>query len=156
MAVELDCVIPLPQAAKQMGMTVEALTRLVTSGKLEAVHLPSGEIAVSERAAKRQVKPVERDERLRGKPITASEAVKKYHVPRTNISDWTRRGYITVIKPGYNTELDESDVNLCVDIHRQHKAIGSRAPLFDKDGKPYQLSESLMAMYRRGLRLSKK
>jgi hypothetical protein len=34
MAVELDRVLPLPQAAKQMGMTVEALTRLVLQRKV--------------------------------------------------------------------------------------------------------------------------
>ena len=40
--------IPLPQAAKQMGMTVEALTRLVTSGELKAIKTPSGETVVLE------------------------------------------------------------------------------------------------------------
>ena len=156
MAVELDRVLPLPQAAKQMGMTVAALTLLVTSGKLEAVHLPSGEIAVSERVAKRQVKPVKRDESLRGKPITVTAAATKYKVRRNRFVGWAASGHITVIKPGYKMLLDESDVKLCVDISAQHKAIGSRAPLFDKNGQPYQLKEPLMAMYRRGLRHAKK
>ena len=155
MAVELERVIPLPQAAKQMGMTVVALTHLITSGKLEAVQLPSGEIAVRERAAK-QVRLVQRDERLRGKPITAAKAVTKYKVPRTNIAAWTDRGYITVIRPGYGMELDESDVKLCAEIYRQHKAMGTRAPLFDANGQPYRLSQSIIASYRRTLRREKK
>jgi hypothetical protein len=156
MAVELERVIPLPQAAKQMGMTVEALTHLVTSGKLEAVQLPGGEIAVSERAAKQQVRPIERDERLRGVGITVTEAATKYKVPRNNILAWVARGYITVIEPGYKMSLDESDVKLCVGISAQHKSVGSRAPLFDENGQPYQLSESVMASYRRGLRQTQK
>jgi predicted site-specific integrase-resolvase len=151
MSVQIDRVIPLRQAAKKASVSVKVLQSLVESGKLEAVKLPDGEIAVNERDLA-QAKPVERDESLRGKPISASDAVAKYKVPRSSIADWIRRGYITVIRPGYGMELDESDVKLCADIHHQHKAVGSRAPLFDKKGKPYQLKDAVMAAYRRGLR----
>ena len=158
MAVELERVIPLPQAAKQMGMTVEALTHLVTSGRLEAVQLPGGEIAVRENEMQGAITR-EQFKHLRGKPITISQATQPgprngdkggYGIPYTTIYGWIARGYITVTEPGYKMILDEADVAYCTAVYRERKSLGviSGVPLLDDVGRPYVLKHPKLAEYR--------
>ena len=165
MAVELDCVIPLPQAAKRMGMTVEALTRLVTSGKLKAMKTSSGEVVVPESETQSAITH-EQFKHLRGKRITVGQAAQPgprdskkneggYDVPDDTIRIWVARGYVKVLESGYGMKLDEADVAYCAAIYHQHKSSGSRAPLLDKDGHPYVLKNPQMAEYQRERRKRK-
>ena len=148
MAVELDRVIPLPQAAKQMGMTVEALTRLVTSGKLKAMKTSSGEVVVPESETKDAI--TRRDfEHLRGKPITVAKASEKYGVIQPTISRWVQRGHIAKIddrKEPYPAKIDEADIAYCAAVY---KARGKTSRIFDEAGRPYVLKHPDLAEYRR-------
>jgi len=60
-----------------MGMIVEALTRLVTTGELKAMKTPSGETVVLESETEATITK-EQFEHLRGRPITMAEASRMY------------------------------------------------------------------------------
>ena len=156
MAVELDRVIPLPQAAKQMGMTVEALTRLVASGKLRAMKTSSGEVVVPESETETTISR-EQFEHLLGKPISIRQAAQPgpryskkneggYAVPYTTLIGWVHKGLIEVLTSGYGMELDEADVAYCAAVYH---ARGKSSRIFDKAGRPYVLKNPQMAEYQR-------
>ena len=145
---QIERVIPLKEAASRMGISVAALTRLVSDGMIRAVQLPDGSMAVSEQATEQDIPQEEIDE-LRGQPITVRQAVERYGIPEPTIRVWVQRQYITVLKPGYGMQLDHADVAKCVAVYRRNKQIGSRAPLFDEAGRPYELKYPDVAEYRR-------
>lgn len=93
---------------------------------------------------------------LVGKPITVSEAVKKYGVPQTTILTWIKNGFVSVLERGYRTIIDEADIDYCAMIYQERKqsGIGFRAPLFNEDGLPYKLEHEQLAIYRRNKRLA--
>ena len=150
MAVELDCVIPLPQAAKRMGMTVEALTRLVTSGKLKAMKTSSGEVVVPESETKNAITRGDKKYgALHGKPITMAKASEQYGPSIQSIWNWVKRGYIATIednKEPYPIKIDEADVAYCADVY---KTRGKSSRIFDEAGRPYVLKHPDLAEYRR-------
>lgn len=148
MGTQIERVIPLQEAASRMGISVPALTRLVSDGMIRAVQLPDGSMAVSEQAMEQDI-PQEEIDKLRGRPITVRQAAERYDVPERTIRVWVQRKYIAILKPGFTIELDESDVAKCVTIYRQHKKIGTRAPLFDEVGRPYELRYPDVAEYRK-------
>ncbi len=172
--------IPLKEASKRTGWTVERLRELVAAGTIMAGKLPDGDIivAVDESGTAietpTETSPNERElplaaagddinaqlaaikredfEHLRGNPITVSEAAKKYNVHRRTISGWVKQRYIAVLKPGYRMELDEGDVAYCAAIHAVRKKYNSRAPLLKEDGRPYLLINPDLAKARRLVR----
>lgn len=159
---QIERVLPLAEAAQRMGISAAALTRLVRSGKIRALQLPDGSLGVSKRDAEQlrrqiavneQLKAITRDQfkKLRGQPITISQASGSYGVPGTTLRDWVKRGYVRVIDAQvYPLELDQADVAYCATIHRvrSHYRI-LRAPLLDESGSPYQLKHPELSEYRR-------
>jgi predicted site-specific integrase-resolvase len=145
MSVQIDRVIPLRQAAKKVGVSFKVLQSLVESGKLEAVKLPNGEIAVRESSIlKTSIISPDDYEHLRGRPITMPDAVKEYGISEATFRGWIAGGLIKVLHegrrgPGGATILDLADVAYraaCYKEARKHGAVrGSR--IFDKIGRPY-------------------
>lgn len=88
------------------------------------------------------------------KPISISEAVKKYDIPQTTILTWVKNGFISVLERGYRTIIDEADIDYCAMIYHERKrsGIGFRAPLFNEDGLPYELKNERLAIYRKAKR----
>lgn len=72
----IERAIPLPETAKRLGLSIQALTRLIKDGIIKAVELPDGEVVVSEQETDVSIK--REDFHLRGKPTTVSEAAEKY------------------------------------------------------------------------------
>lgn len=86
-----------------------------------------------------------------GVPITVTDAADKYNVHRNTILFWIKSGYITVIQSGYRSIIDEADIAYCAEIHHQRKQVGSLsgAPLFDKNGLPYELKHPELSKKRK-------
>lgn len=146
--------LPLVDAAQKYGLSEKALTQLIQAGKIEAVQLPTGELLVpadsngSTPKTKEQI-IAEEFTHLRGQPISASEASRKYsqmfsvHIPYQNFSRWAEAGYIEVKERGYRLLLDEADAAYCAKIYSQkYREYGghmSGVHIFDEAGNPYQL-----------------
>ena len=137
--------IPLADAAQKYGIPEKTLTQLIETGKIEAVQLSSGELLVtadiiSPPQTKEQL-VTEKYSHLSGQRITVSDAAEKYSVDRRNLLNWKSKGYIAVLKPGYQMELDEAEVAYCVDVFQKQQEAGIKygTPLFDENGLPYKL-----------------
>lgn len=147
--------LPLPEAADKYNLSVKALTQQIQAGRIEAVQLPSGELLVSAENGQpktREMIIAEKFSHVKGKPITITEAAKKYGVPRPTIGTWMKRKYIEVIdSASYPMKVDEADILYCVDIYRKRKALGitGGAPLLDENGLPYQLKHPDLSKRRR-------
>jgi hypothetical protein len=151
--------IALPEAARQLNLSEASLLRLVKSGNIEAASLPDGEIVVSKTSAQvaainEQLKAIKRADfaKLKGKPVTITEAVEKYDIPNTTLRDWTQRPHhVTVLKEGYGKELDEGDVAYCAKVYHVRRAAESLsgAPLLDAEGSPNLLKHPHLSEYRR-------
>lgn len=138
-----------PQQAQNL------LTDLKPGDKIEIVKLPTGEIRVSDNGTPQKTKEQiiqEKYGNLVGQPITVSDAAEKYGISsRVTIHNWAKKGYITIIEPGYQMTLDEADVAYCASIYKQKKesGLGYRGPLLDEHGLPYELKRPKLATYRR-------
>ena len=172
--------IPLKEASKRTGWTVERLRELVAAGTIMAGKLPDGDIivAVDESGTaietptetipddqlplaaagddiNAQLSAIKREDfkHLEGQGITVSEAAKKYNVNRRTVSRWVDKGYVGVSNTGeYPMRVDEADVAYCAAIYAIRKRYNSLAPLLDKDGRPYLLKRPDLARARRLVR----
>jgi predicted site-specific integrase-resolvase len=145
---QIERVLSLPEAARRMGLSVEALTRLVRSGKILALRLPDGSLAVSEKRAKRgatttttpsrkeDMPEYKRHAHLRGVEISINEASRKYRISNSTIVRWTNSGYIARIRRvGQRVFIDEADMAYCAEVHKARGGQGRW--LFNQDGTPY-------------------
>ena len=155
-ALELDVptYLPLSEAARKFNLSENVLTQLVETGKIEAVRLPSGEVLVpADNGTNTRTKQQIIEEQfagLRGQLITLSEAAQKYDIPRSTIQSWVyRSNYIEPVGDNYPLVVDEAEVAYCANIYKQRRASGSKAPLLDEDGLPYELKHPDLAAYRR-------
>jgi hypothetical protein len=154
----LPQLLPLPEAARKLGVSVSELRARVDAGTIAAGVLPDGEIVVSKENLQAnntadintRLSAIKREgfEHLRGQAITVTEAAEKYEVPRNTILEWAKQ-HITILKPGYRMELDEADVAYCVAIYAVRKQYKSLAPLLDDEGNPYLLKHPDLARARR-------
>ena len=137
----------------------ELLTQLPPDAKIELETKPSGEINVGivvEEAVvngnyrtKEDILKEEYSDLLNCW-LTLSEAAKKYDVPRATLSSWIyRANYIEQTKGSYPMTINEAEVAYCVDIYQERRAIGSKAPLLDENGLPYELKHPSIAQYRK-------
>jgi excisionase family DNA binding protein len=128
-----------------MGISVRALTLLISNGNMSAVRLPDGSLAVSEERAKRGVvKPTRKEDlpeyrdhaHLKGVEIGVNEASRRYGVSNRTIGRWVKQGYIACLRrDGQRVLIDEADVAYCARIHRTRGGQGRW--LFNQDGTPY-------------------
>lgn len=151
---QLDRFIPLPKAAKRLGISVSSLQSLIQGGNIRAVSL-DGTIAVSE-SELGQIIAITRDQykHLRGQSITIAEASERYGINHVTIRGWIERAYIHVVKDGYGTEIDESDIAYCAAVYKI-RGGGRGKRLFDDNGLPYQSSRTEWATYQRERRKKK-
>jgi hypothetical protein len=132
--------------------TENVLHKLPTGVKLEVVDtLAAGVFVVT---AEKQTKAeiiAAKFPTLIGQPITLSDASQKYNVPRTVISTWYyRNNYISPLDPtAYPKFFNEAEIAYLAEIYAQRKKTGSKAPLLDETGLPYELKHPELAEYRR-------
>lgn len=82
--------------------------------------------------------------------ITMTDAAKKYNVPRGTLEKWYHRcRYISPIDVSYPAVFDEAEISYLADIYHERRKTGSKAPLVDKNGLPYQLKRPDVSEYRR-------
>jgi hypothetical protein len=149
----LERYIPLPQAAKRLGISPASLQGLIDSGNIRAAKL-NGTIAVAETDLD-QVITREQFQHLRGQAITVAGAVEKYNLSDRTVRDWIERGHINILKPGYGMVVDEADVAYCAAVY-QIQGGGRGKRLFDESGQPYQLKHTEWADYQRERRKKNK
>lgn len=152
--------VSLREAAKKHNVEEKVLTQLISAGMIEAVE-ENGEtlVAVDKNGNGNNGKETQTKEEiiadkfahLEGQPITLSEAATKYDIPRGTIESWYYRAkYIQPIPPdSYPANFDEAEVAYLANIYHSRKETGSRAPLLDKNGLPYELKHPDLAQYRR-------
>ncbi len=164
--------LSLPDAAKKFGLSEKVLTQMIQTGKLEAARLSSGELLVAAQnnggndpQTKAEIIAAE-FAHLQGKPISASEASRKYSeyygvpISHVNFIRWKQAGYISVEGHGYRLELDEAEVAYCAKIYAEkyHEYNGqmSGVRVFDENGDPYQLKYREVAELMRAERRARK
>lgn len=156
----LPTFLPLPDAARELGLSVAELQARVDAGTIAAGRLPDGEIVVSQENIEingasdinTRLYAIKRDDfkHLQGQAITVTEATEKYGLAGRTIRGWVSVGYVSIINPGgYPMKLDETDMAYCAAIHAVRKLHKSRAPLLDKRGRPYLLKHPELARARR-------
>jgi len=151
---QLDRFIPLPKAARRLGIAKETLLSLVDSGRIKGAVLPNGEIGVSEPGLD-QIVAREQFEHLRGQTITIKEAAEKFGIDSETLRKWSKRGYIRVLREGYGAEFDLADVAYCAAVYNAQGGMRGKR-IFDRDGQPYQPKKSQWAEYQRARRKKKK
>ncbi len=120
---ELPTYISLADAADRFRVSRTWLTHLVESGKIRAVKLDGGKIAVAEGDVDMTVQHAsKRDElwkrvkHLDGNPIGVGDARKKYALGAASLNRWIELGYVRVIDNtrgggrGRKRILNEADV----------------------------------------------
>ena len=168
-------ILPLTDAAREMGMDEATLRDMVKLGKIRAFVDPEGvmyvqmtqqgtlPVAVAEdtrqppdddiNARLRQIRR-ENFAHLEGQPITVSEAARKYGVLSQTIHAWVKQGIVRVLDPGKGRgsrkTLDESDVAYLAKIHQIRKEYGVRSgtPLLDPNGAPNLIKHPTLSQYR--------
>ncbi len=148
----LERYIPLPQAAKRLGISPASLQGLIQGGMIAAVQL-NGTVAVAENDLE-QVITREQFVHLRGQAITVAKAVKQYKLNRITLRGWIDHGYIKVLKSGYGMTIDEADVAYCAAVY-QAQGGGRGKRIFDENGQPYQMKHTEWAEYQRERRKKK-
>lgn len=154
--------IPLRKAAKQLKVEKKVLTQLIAAGMIEAKE-DEGEIfvAVGKPENSNGTIPQTKEQviaarfaHLRGQPISAYGAQKKYGIHRNNFLKWAKSGYIAILNENSRPiQMDSADVAYCAVIYHQKKEeYGGNVAgvtIFDSDGNPYQVKYPDLAAKRR-------
>ncbi|MFQ5612902.1 MAG: hypothetical protein ACE5H9_12285 [Anaerolineae bacterium] len=157
MSSTLPTFLPLADAARKHNLPEKVLTQLIRDGKIEAAKLPSGEILVSDHdldqgKTKEQI-IAKKYGNLRGRPITITDAAKKYNVPRGTLNAWVfRSNYIRIVDDlSYPKKIDEAEAAYCAEIyHARKRERITGIPFFDEEGRPYKkLKHPKLSKYRR-------
>ena len=131
--------IPISEAVRKYGVSLNALLERIKSGKISAAKLPDGEYLVAEKEIDYSLTIKREDfKHLSEQTIGIAEASRKYSISHPTIIRWTKLGYIRRVgKSGQKVLLDASDVAYCAAIyHAKNGGQGKR--IFDKNGAPYQ------------------
>lgn len=163
-------ILPLAEAAQEMGITEEEMRLMIQSGKARAFVDPEGIMYVQMTLPLQtedthddindRLSRIRREDyaHLEGVPITVSEAAKKYGVPVSTLHRWLERGYVSALNNesgrGKRKILDEATVAYCAEIYHVRKPYNTRAPLLESDGSPYLLREPELARLRRIAKLA--
>ncbi len=137
---KLDRFISLEDAGQQLDIDQSTLYCLIADGSLHAVVLPDGSIAVSLRSVQSQLPRNKLPEylalaHLKGRPISISDASRKYGIHTSTLTRWMQRSYIARIgKDGRRTLLNEADVAYYASGYLANRGQGKWT--FDEKGKP--------------------
>lgn len=153
--------VPLDEAAHKYGVTKNVLTQLIADGIVQTRTTSTGELLVVADQNGNNPDPRTKEEiiadkfaQLRGQPISAYGAQKKYGIHHNSFIRWARSGYISILnKAERSLELDESDVAYCAYVYQQKKEeYGGNVAgvkIFDDDGNPYQVKYPELSARRR-------
>jgi predicted site-specific integrase-resolvase len=137
--------VPLPKAAEQLEMREDELRRLVDSGKIDAIALPDGDVAVSEDdmtepLRKEDLPEYKRFDHLKNETTWVAQAARDFNVPHPTISRWVSDGYIEIVGTEGNKKLlSAQDVAYCARIYNRYKEKGTQGRrIFDDNGIPYK------------------
>ncbi|MBC8507814.1 MAG: hypothetical protein H8D34_23345 [Chloroflexi bacterium] len=139
----LPTFIPIKDAAEYLDLPLAELREMVDSGKIDAVALPDGEIAVSEKS---MTKPQRKEDlpeyklyaHLKGVGVGINEGAKQYKISYTTLYRWYRKGLVKRLgTEGQKVLLDSADIAYCVEIYRKYGEQRGRR-LFNDDGTPYK------------------
>ncbi|MCG3209848.1 MAG: hypothetical protein FOGNACKC_03475 [Anaerolineae bacterium] len=130
-----------PRVKKQLtNVSVGDKVRINSNGDLHVTAPESKEQILNERYG-----------HLRDKTLTLTEASKKYGVPRGTLNSWVNQS--KYLQPtdndSYPATYNESEIAYLAEIWEDRRKIGSRAPLLDDDGLPYEIKHPNLAEYRR-------
>lgn len=131
---------------------IKKLLKRFPHGVKISVEMPNGEkFTVNKKPLTKQDIINENYADLIDVPITVSDAVKKYNVPKGTLHTWISKKYLAVLSAGYRMTINEADVAYCAAIYKRKKetGIGFRGPLLDENGLPYQLKHPSLSLYRK-------
>jgi len=160
---DLGSLIPLPTAAKRLGVSETDLRDMIEKGTISLGISPEGEIMVTQDNRYVDVNEsliaIKKDDfvHLYKQPITMTEAADKYGLNRQLVFEWKQKGYVHIIQKSTGRGrasrmlLDEADIAYCAKIHtiRRRAGVHSGAPLLDQTGQPYLLKHPALSRYRR-------
>ena len=138
--------IPLAEAATQLSIDIAKLHDMAASGRIEAIRLPDGGLAVNEEVVEKPLRKEDLDEykqfaHLRGETTWVGKAARDYDIPHQTISRWTNDGLISFEgKDGQKTLLNAQDVAYCAFIYQKYREEGRTRGrrIFDDNGMPYK------------------
>jgi len=159
---DMGSLIPLPTAAKRLGVSETDLRDMIEKGTISLGVSPEGEIVVTQDFRQMDVnealRHINKDDfvKLTRTPITVTEAADKYGLTRQLVFEWKKKGYIHTIEESAGRGrasrmlLDEADVAYCAKIFatRQRAGVLSGVPLLDPTGRPYLLKHPALSRYR--------
>ena len=95
-AVAIPKYIPLAEAATQLSIDVAKLHDMAASGRIEAIRLPDGGLAVNKDVVKEPLRKEDLDEykqfaHLDGETTWVSKAARDYDIPQAKISQWVNK-----------------------------------------------------------------
>ena len=165
----LPLILPLSDAAREMGVDEAVLRDMVQSGKIRAFTDPEGNmyiqmteqpptVPVPDDDINARLSRIKREDfaHLEGVPITVSEAARKYGVSPFTIQTWKRRypHVVEVLTPGHGrrgAKLNEAAIAYLVAIYRVREKFGLRSgtSLVDTEGNPTLIKHPELSIYRR-------
>ena len=116
---------------------------MVDSGKIDAVALPDGEIAVSEKSMNKPLRKEDLPEykkhaHLVGVEVGIAEAAREFGMATSTVHGWVKSNYVARLgQNGQKILIDKADVAYCVEIYKKHGQQRGRR-LFNDDGTPYK------------------
>lgn len=135
--------ITLQTAARLISIPETILIELVSKGRIKAIILETGEMAVSETELMGLAKKEDRADyqelaSLAGQGIHISDAARKYGIPQQTISRWVARKWIAVLShQGRKTIIDERDIAWYARYYKEVHG-GQGKWVFTPNGIPYQ------------------
>lgn len=127
------------------------LSKTPESAKINISHSPGKDMITVTSSKQDLIK--QKFPALIGQAITVTEAANKYDINRRTILEWITKGYIRVIRPGYQMTIDNADIAYCADAYIARRRAGfgfsGAAPLLDENGLPYTLKYPDLSAYRR-------
>ena len=137
--------IPLSQAAMQLNIDLAKLHDMASLGKIKAIRLPDGGLAVNEAVIEQPLRKEDLSEykqfaHLSRKTTWISKAERDYDIPNRTISRWADDGVIKVTGMNGNKKLlNAQDMAYCAFIYQRYKEEGTQGRhIFDSDGLPYK------------------
>jgi predicted site-specific integrase-resolvase len=139
----LPTYIPIKDAAEYLELPLAVLHDMVDSGKIDAIALPDGEIAVSEKSMekpqrKEDLPEYKKHAHLKGVGVGINEGAKLYKISYTTLRRWYKKGIVKQLgTEGQKVLLDSADIAYCVEIYKKRGEQQGRR-LFNDDGTPYK------------------
>ena len=138
--------IPISQAAAKLGIMPAKLHDMAALGKIKAIRLPNGGLAVDEKLTETPLRKEDLEEykqfaHLANETTWVSKAARDYDVSQPTISRWTDYGFINIEGMNGNKKLlNAQDVAYCAFVYQEFQKEGDTQGrrIFDDNGMPYK------------------